>query len=154
MRSLCRRGMLLLITLMLLSACSGRRPYPARPENNAAVSAVVSGGLLTRIEADLDIYAVDRSCQLDYRGSVALNETPRTIGLPVGERSYLVVRFERSSFLASSSGRISYETLFVPKQGARYSLAASYRDSIYDVVVQDATGREIDSRDLDSCKPH
>jgi len=152
---LLRRGATgaLLLMLLVLTACSGIRPYPARPENNAKVSAEVSGGMLTRIGAALDIYDVDRACQLDYVGSVDLDKAPRTIGLPVGELRYLVVRFERSSFLAGSSGSISYETLFVPKKGENYTLAASYRNSIYNVLIRNAAGREIESRPLADCRP-
>jgi len=138
--------------LLAMTACSGIRPYPARPENNAKVRAEVSGGILTSIEAALDIYAVDRACQLEYVGSVDLDKSPRTIGLPVGELRYLVVRFERSSFLAGSSGSIAYETLFVPKKGESYSLAASYRNSIYNVLIHNAAGREIESRALADCR--
>lgn len=144
---------MLALMLLLLPACSGIRPYPNRSENNVEASATVSGGMLTRIGAALDIYAVDRACKLDYIGSVSLNSAPRVIGLPVAERRYLVVRFERSSFLAGSSGSISYETLFVAENGKRYTLAASYRDRIYNVIIRDAAGREIESHDLADCRP-
>jgi len=64
-----------------------------------------------------------------------------------------VGRFERSSFLAGSSGSITYETLFAPKKGESYTIVASYRDSIYNVLIHNAAGREIESRDLADCQP-
>jgi len=143
----------LAVAVSLLAGCSGVRPYPSRSENNARVAAVTQGGMLTSVEASLDVYAVDPACQLGYQGTVTLREAPQTIGLPVGTPSYLVFRFYRSTFLAGSSGSISYETLFTPRKGEIYAFDASYRNSTYDVIIKDARGREIDPRALDACKP-
>jgi len=143
----------LALAAALLAGCSGVRPYPSRSENNARVFAVTQGGVLTSVEASLDVYAVDPACQLGYQGTVTLREAPQTVGLPVGTPSYLVFRFDRSTFLAGNRGSISYETLFTPRKGELYAFAASYRDSTYDVIITDARGREIDARALDTCTP-
>lgn len=151
--SLSKQVIILLLVIGLQTACSGTRPYPTRPENNVQVSAATKGGILTSIDADLDIYAVDKACQLDYLGSVELSAAASTIGLPHALPRYLKFRFYRSSLLAGSSGSISYETLFTPRKGQRYTMEASYRDRIYNVIIKDAAGKEIEPRALKDCRP-
>jgi len=147
------------LLLLLLSACSGIKAYKGGSEQNLQLRAAAeSGSMLSSVTTSVDIYSVDKSCRLQYEGTVALKNGSVTTGIPVGQPSYLVFNFSSSSFLANSSGNATFDALLTPKRGARYEIEASYADDLYDVTVYErASGsrksREISPGSLSECKP-
>ncbi len=126
----------------LLAGCSGIKPYPDHPEKNLQLSTKTdSGSPFSSVRAALDIYRVDQGCQMHYEGTVDLRDSSLAIGIPVGEPSYLAFAFNSSSWLGSSQGSITYDTLLTPRPGYEYDVEVSYADDMYDVVI-----REIDPR--------
>jgi hypothetical protein len=145
-----------LITL-LLSACSGIKPYPDLPNKNFSVQAVTqSGSLLQDVEAFVDIHNVRADCSTVYMGTIKLDEPSVEIGIPAKQQSYLTFVFNTSGFFSSSSSSISSNTLFKPRPGYRYLAKVSYIDEIYDVRIYEMNpggkqSKELEFRDLDTC---
>ena len=97
----------------------------------------------------VDIHRVGEDCTLDYEDTVQLADPKIDIGIPSHRWTYLVFVFANSSFLASTSGAVTYETLLKPRAGSHYEVAVSYRDDMYHVGIRETppnqpTGHEID----------
>lgn len=146
-----------LITLLLVAACSGLKPYPDLPNKNFFVKTVTdSGSVFTDIEATLDIYSVNADCSTEYKGTVKLNKPIVEIGLPPKQQSYLMFVFNTSGFF-SAEGSISSNTLLTPKTGYRYMAEVRYVDDIYNVVIYEMNpggkkSKELEFKDLSGCK--
>jgi hypothetical protein len=130
------------LTASMLAGCSGLKSYSDTSARNLEVhTRTDSGSFLSSTRASLDIFSVDSTCQTTYQGSVTLDKENRAIGLPAERPSYLVFRFESSSFLANSSGATSYETLLTPLSDRHYDVDVRYLDGIYSVtILERATG--------------
>jgi len=123
-------------TASVLAGCSGLKAYSDTSVKNLNVhTRTDSGSFLSSTRASLDIYGVNNTCQTAYQGTVILDKETRTIGLPAERPSYLVFRFESSSFLANSSGATNYDTLFTPLPGRHYDVDVRYIDGIYSVTI-------------------
>jgi hypothetical protein len=146
-------------TASLLAGCFGSKTYPNRLDKNLQVqTATDSGSWFSRVRAAVDIHRVGEDCALDYEGTVQLADPKIDIGIPPHRWSYLVFVFANSSFLANTSGTITYVTLLKPQAGSHYEAAVSYRNDMYHVVIREnspnqSTGREIERLALDTCRP-
>lgn len=147
----------LLAVIGALAACSGKFTYPNTLAKNLSIQTETdSGSIFSSVRAAVGIYRVDEQCRIEYQGSVDLDEGVISVGIPSGRPSYLVFEFANSSFLASTSRSITYETLLVPVAGRRYDLRVSYLDDIYNVEIRehrpgDAVARSVDRVDLQAC---
>jgi hypothetical protein len=134
------------LALALLAGCAGTKPYPSGGTGNVTVRADLDRG----VRAALHVHSVDRSCATEYQGTVTLDGQGAVVAIPPDRPSYLVVVFDGSSFLRGSAST-SVGTLLRPRAGQKYELAASYRASLYDVVLREG-GREVSRRDLGACR--
>lgn len=135
----------------LFLGCSGIKPYPNTLVQNLHITTTTdTGSLFSSVNASLDIYQVKSDCRLIYAGTVKLDTTSKSVGIPPGKSSYLVFTFASSSFLAGSSGNTSYETLLRPRKGYHYTINASYIDDIYDVQIRESHPRNNISRDIET----
>ncbi|NIR31905.1 MAG: hypothetical protein GWN84_21875 [Gammaproteobacteria bacterium] len=147
-----------LLSIGLLAGCSGVKTYPNTLTKNLHVQTETdSSSLFSTVRAAVSIYGVDADCQLEYEGTVALDESSVAVGIPSDRASYLVFDFSKSSFLANSRSTISYETLLKPAAGRIYDIKVSYIDDIYNVEILETNpgngaGRHIERRNLSSCK--
>ncbi len=141
----------------LLGGCSGLKPYPGNPARNLDIhTRADSGSILSSTRVSLDIYSVGPECRTDYAGTLELNASAVSVGLPPDTPSYLVFRFNSASFLASSSSVTRYDTVFTPRYGQRYDVDVSYVDDIYNVIISEkpsatAAARVIEPEDLGAC---
>jgi hypothetical protein len=127
-------------TASVLAGCSGLNTYSDTSAKNLDVhTRTDSGSFLSSTRASLDIFSVNNTCQKTYQGTVALDKETRTIGLPAERPSYLVFRFESSSFLANSGGANSYDTLLTPLPDRHYDVDVRYLDGIYSVTILERT---------------
>ena len=127
-------------TASVLAGCSGLKSYPNTSAKNLDIhTRTDSGSFLSSTRASLDIFSVNKACQTSYQGSVTLDKETRTIGLPAERPSYLVFRFESSSFLANSSSATSYDTLLTPLPDRQYDVDVRYLDGIYSVTILERT---------------
>jgi hypothetical protein len=128
----------LVLATVVLAGCSGLKSYPDTPTRNLDIhTRTDSGSLLSSTRASLDIYHVGEGCSASYEGTVILSRASRPLGLPAGQPSYLVFRFESSSFLAGSSGVTRYDTVFTPLPGRHYDFDVLYIDGIYSVNIRE-----------------
>lgn len=152
-----RRNIVLVLAVSLLAGCSGIRPYPDTVGKNMLIrTETKSGSIFSKVRAAVHIYRVDANCQIEYEGTIKLDEPSVAVGIPSNRSSYLVFDFSSSSFLANSRSSISYETLFRPRAGHNYDAMVSYKDDIYNVEIREtntrkSSGRVIDRQDLSAC---
>lgn len=149
---------LALIVAGVLAGCAGTTPYTASPDNNVRFTTVTkSGSLLSSVRASVHIHAVDAACRTTYRGTIVLEKSSMTTGIPVGRTSYLVFAFNSGHLLSNSRSSIAYRTLLTPGRGHDYEIAVSYVDNMYDARINQVnrrTGkrREIRRRDIRTCR--
>ena len=148
----------LLLVVVLLSACASTRPYTDTLAKNLTVTTKTdSGSFISSIVASLDIYRVNNKCEASYQGTVALVKGKLQVGLPTSQISYLVFRFNSSSFLASSSSVISSETLLKARKSRLYEADVRYIDGIYNVEILEkrsrkSKGKEVAHISLNDCQ--
>ena len=149
----------LMIFAVLLSSCAGVKTYSSDLKKNLLIRTdTQSGSAFSKVRASMEIYRALPECKLEFLGNVDLSKPLVEVGIPSGKKSYLAFYFDSSSFLGSSKSSISYETFLKPRAGRFYNIKVTYLDDMYDVVVREsksrkAGGREIEQRDLRSCKP-
>lgn len=147
-----------LFSSSLLLGCSGIKPYPNDLDKNLVITTTTeSGSIFASVKTSLDIYQITTDCSLDYKGTVKLDNATQSVGIPTNIPSYLVFGFTSRSFLASSSGNISYVTVLEARKGYQYLIHASYIDDIYNVEIREThprkkTFRRIDRTALNLCK--
>ena len=147
----------LLIAVSLLTGCSGIKPYPNTLTKNLRIrTETESGSIFSKVRADVEIYRVDESCQIKYEGNVSLDKPLVEVGIPSDRLSYLVFTFSSSSFFAGTSGTISRNTLLKPLADYNYDIKVSYKEDIYNVMIQETNprkskSREIELKDLSAC---
>lgn len=149
----------LLIAAGLMAGCSGIRPYPNDLAKNMRIQTETkSGSVFSSLRASVDIYKVDKNCQVDYQGTVRLDKPSVMVGMPQNKLGYVVVRFNSSCFLCGSSSSMRQEILLKPRRGYNYDVKVKYIDDIYDVRIMEKhpqkskKGRELEHRDLNDCK--
>ena len=148
----------LLATTGLLAGCSGIRTYPNQLDKNFFIQTTVdSGSIISTINATLDIYDVNKTCQASYVGTVKLNQNNTEVGIVPGKTSYISVRFDKGGFLSNSSCHITYETLIKPRKEYRYEVNVRYVDDIYNVEIVEKRspglkGHEVPIYPLNECK--
>lgn len=147
----------MLVAAVALAGCSGKFTYPNTHAKNLRIHTQTdSGSMFSSVRAAVGIYGVDAGCRIEYEGTVDLDETSRSVGLPADRPSYLVFEFASASFLANSRRSITYETLLKPLPGHRYDVEVSYRDDIYNVEIREmrpggAPARRLRQQDLRAC---
>jgi hypothetical protein len=144
-------------TAAFIAGCSTLKPYQNTPDNNLHIrTAADSGSWFSSVRAAVDIHRVTADCKTDYEGTVQLNRPTIDVGIPSNKWSRLVFVFASSSFLASRSGSITYETLLKPRSGYQYEVLVTYKDDMYNVAVREthpssSVSREIEHKDLRAC---
>ena len=144
----------LLFSTVILSACSGIKPYPNQETKNLHISAHTDANLFKAIDVSLNIYQVGSECQLSYEGTVKLNGASTPVGIPTNALRYLSFVFASSSLLGNSKSSITLDTLFHARPGANYDIALSYKDNIYNGRIwerQTQGSKPIDQHELKSC---
>ena len=147
-----------LLLVGFLVGCSGIKSYPNTLAKNLHIQTETdSGSFFSSVRAAVNIYRVDARCQLEYQGTVDLDESSVAVGIPSDRSSYLVFDFASSSFLANSRSSISYETLLEPVAGYNYDIEVSYIDDIYNVEIREthpfkSVNRDIELKDLNACQ--
>lgn len=147
----------LMVVAGALAGCSGKYTYPNTLAKNLYIETTTdSSSVFSSVRAAMGVYRVDEHCRIEYQGTVDLDSSSISVGIPAGKPSYLVFEFASSNFLASSRRSITYETLLVPVAGRDYRLEVSYVDDIYNVHIRESQSgeiatRKIPRRDLHSC---
>jgi hypothetical protein len=108
----------ILLIALLLTACSGVKPYPNSGNKNFSVKIEPdsAAALLKDAGATLDIYGVNPDCSTLYKGTVRLEQPVTEIALPPGQASHLVFVLG----VLSGSSDVTYKTLLEPRAGYRY----------------------------------
>lgn len=154
------RVYLIIFSLMtgFLAGCSGLKTYSSDLDENLRLTTETdSGSVFSSVEAAVDIHRVKPDCSTEYAGTVELDDPSIDVGIPAGRSSYLVFIFERSGIFSTESS-ITYNTLIRPRAGYRYTARVSYDEDIYNVVINEVDprskkNRELDTRNMSSCRP-
>ena len=143
---------------VLLAGCSGLKTYSSDLDDNLRIMTETdSGSVFSSINAAVDIHQVKPDCSTEYAGTVQLDDSSIDVGIPTGRSSYLVFVFESSGFFQGDSS-ITYNTLIRPRAGYRYNAKVSYKDDIYNVILNEVDpgsnkSRELDAREMSACRP-
>lgn len=149
---------IIFVLLTFLSGCASTKFYSSSLTKNVSITKTTdSGSAFSSINIHLDIFDVNRACEVKYLGSVDLSNKSTLVGLPVNKNSLLSFRFEGSSFLGSSNSSTSFDTLLMPRKGYQYDVYARYVNGIYNVELFEMKAmrnnkRQIDTRELHECK--
>ena len=141
-----------------LSGCSGLKTYRSDLENNLQITTKTdSGSVFSSVNAAVDIHRVNPDCSTEYAGTVTLGDQPQEIGIPAGRSSYLVFVFEKSGIFSAET-MTTYNTLVRPRAGYQYVAQVSYRENLYNVILNEIDPgsrkrREIEPRGLKACRP-
>jgi hypothetical protein len=160
------KNLLILLIALLLTACSGVKPYPNTGNKNFSVKIEPdsAAALLKDAGATLDIYSVNPDCATLYKGTVRLEQPVTEIALPPGQPSHLVFVLG----VLSGSSDVSYKTLLEPRAGYRYMATireaehlgtvpeTAQVDSIFGVVIYEMNpggrkSKELGLKDLGGC---
>ena len=147
----------LIALLFALAGCSGLQTYPNNLDKNLQVrTQVQSGSVFSKVRASMSIYEVNAQCQIEYEGTVNLEELSVPVGIPAGRWSYLVFDFSSSGFLSNTSASTASGALLNPQAGTRYDIDVSYLDDIYNVkirsVATDGVVFELPLLGLEACR--
>ncbi len=126
----------------LLAACAGQQAYRSEHRTNLFITTdTETPGLFSAVDASLDIYRMHDICDVEYRGTVDLDDPLVGVGVPEGVPAYLVFRIDRSAFLTNSQSSVGYDLALYPEYDRVYDVNVVYRNNIYDVeVVERARG--------------
>ena len=136
------------------TACSGLKTYPNTLDKNLHITTKTDSS----VDAAIDVYRVETDCSIKYSGTIKLDNSNVDLGIPAGRSSYLVFSFSSSGFFSGSS-TTTYSTLDRPRLDQnKFDIDVSYIENIYNVVIHEgkkgsSKGREIEARDLSTCKP-
>ena len=135
---LSRLSIILATLSCLLTACSGLKTYRSNYERNLLVTTNTEArGLFSGVDAALDIYSVQDDCARQYEGTVDLGNSIVEVGIPTEQPAVLVFRFESSAFLSNSHSSMGYDVMLYPLANHVYDVDVSYKNSIYNVEVQE-----------------
>lgn len=122
----------------LLTACSGLKTYRSHYERNLLITTDTEArGLFSGVDAALDIFSVQDDCARQYEGTVNLGHSLVEVGIPTERPAVLVFRFESSAFLSNSHSSMGYDVMLYPLTDHVYDVDVSYKNSIYNVEVQE-----------------
>ena len=142
----------------LFTGCSGLKTYTSELDENLRITTETdSGSVFSSVDAAVDIHRVNPDCSTEYTGTVQLDNPSLDVGIPTGRSSYLVFVFE-SSGMFSADSTTTFNTLIRPRAGYRYKAQVSYKEDIYNVVINEVDpggtkSRELDSRGMSACRP-
>ena len=127
----------MLLSAGLLAGCA--TPYrPGNVEKNLTVNLdLQDGSALTLSGAALGVNYVGKDCSNDYRGYVDLVQGANEVGIPVGQRTLLIVEVGQRTL--GSRSAMQRGAAFTPKPGARYRIDASYVDTMFDFRLYEVT---------------
>lgn len=121
-----------IIFASLVTGCSNVKPYKSTLPVNLSIKAQTESDVTPTV----DIYAVDKVCQLTYQGRVEVTGKLKKVGITENKPSYLVVNFAKSSFWSGQSSSMSSEVMLSAKPGYSYQMDLSYLDAIYDIKLE------------------
>jgi hypothetical protein len=79
-----------LLGTVILTGCSGLRPYPDDLDKNVVIRTVTdSGSVFSKLGVELDIFSVKAGCKTEYLGTVDLNGPSVEVG---EERTFQIER--------------------------------------------------------------
>lgn len=119
----------------LLAGCSGLKPYRSDHEKNLFITTDTEKGWFSSVAAALDVYSMRNDCNVDYQGTVNLDQSMVQVGLPQGVPAYLVFRFDSSAFLSNTQSSMGYDVALYLEFGQVYDVNVSYHDNVYNVEV-------------------
>jgi hypothetical protein len=144
-----KRRVCIILVAAIVAGCSGIKSYPDGPNKNVNIRTVTkSGSILSTVGVALHIHRANAKCETEYVGTVQLSKPLIQVAIPPGELSYLVLSFNNSSLLGSSSSTMRYETLLRPRAGHSYDIKVSYVDDFYDVAIREIDPRRSSGRDV------
>ncbi len=132
------QGILIAALCCLLAACAGQQVYRSDHRANLFITTdTETPGLFYDIDASLDIYRMHDICDVEYRGTVDLDDPLIGVGIPEGVPAYLVFRIRHSAFLTNTQSYLGYDLALYPEHGQVYDVNVVYRDNIYDIEVEE-----------------
>lgn len=139
---------LLLVLPVFLASCSNVKTYRSDIQRNFRIEPKVDLGS----EFRLDIFDVDSKCEINYVGSVQLDNGSVEVGLPVNRPVYMeLILFKPASLFHSASATV-YPMLFMhPRSGQKYVANVSYLDHFYKVQLREGE-RVIEIKSLETCQ--
>jgi len=144
--------------VLLVSGCSGLQTYHSDLDNNLQITTQAdSGSILSSIHTAVDIHTVKPDCTTEYAGTLKLDDEAREIGIPTGRSTYLVFVFEKGGFFSAETST-TYDTLIRPRAGYQYTAQVSYKDDIYNVILNEVDPgsnkqRKIAAKGMHACRP-
>jgi hypothetical protein len=143
------------VALSSLGACSGLRPYANDAHQNLRVRTVTQTGAFSSVRVKLHLAKGKTACEATYEGTIDLDKSERSVGIPVGQPTYLGFAFITAGLFSGESA-ITQHVLLTPRAGYNYVAEVSYQDAMYNVVLREfrdgsTSGREIDSRPVTGC---
>ncbi len=143
----------LILSTFVFHGCSGLKPYPQQTLKNITISTKVdSGSFFSSVNAEADIYTLDRQCQRTYKGTLKLDKDSIISGIATEQESLLSFIFSNSSFLGNSNSSMSFPVYLKTRQGYSYDFIVSYKDSIYNVEVFETDQKTKKRRELETGK--
>ena len=153
-----KRLIFIVLFILLSVGCSSLKTYPDNLAKNVFVkSKTDSGSAVSSVKTRMDIHDVDKNCELQFLGTVRLDEKYKSVGLKVNKLGYLDFVFFTSGFFSNSSSATRFSTLFKPRKGYFYDISVTYIDDIYGVEILEkrsrrSKGREVETRPLHECR--
>ncbi len=127
---------LFFLSAFIFHGCSGLKPYPQQKVNNISISTKVdSGSFFSYVEAEADIYTLDKKCQRMYKGTLKLEKDSIISGIATDQETLVSFIFSNSSFLGNSNSSTSFPVYLKTRKGYKYDFIVSYKDNIYNVEV-------------------
>lgn len=113
--------------------------------------------LLSRIEVELDLYAVEPGCGAAYLGTVQLDDPTIELGLPLDQKVRLAYVFSRHA-IVGTSGTTVIEMMVTPRAGERYEFDVAYLKDGYTatgrlIPAGQAQSTDIEHSRLQDCTP-
>ena len=77
-----------LLAIVVLTGCSGLRPYPNDLDRNVVIRTTTdSGSVFSKADVAVNIFSVKADCKTEYMGTVDLTGSSVEIGIPPDELS-------------------------------------------------------------------
>lgn len=149
---------ILAFIIWLITGCSGLKTYQSDLENNLQITAETdSGSVFSNVKVAVDIHKVNTDCSTIYAGTIQLDDSSKNIGIPTDRSSYLVFVFEKSGIFSAETST-TYNTLIRPRNGYSYIAEVSYKENIYNVIINEVdsgnrTSHEIETKGMHACRP-
>jgi hypothetical protein len=146
-----------LLGALALGGCgTADKVYQSTADKNLRISAKTLGNSFATVNAMfLYVYEVNRQCQLDYLGHVALDQPTLEVGLPVGKPLLLKAEFASGGRFDRSGLRNAYSYLIELRPGYAYAADIQYQQQFYKFALSEGRRggpmRTVERKALESC---